>query len=118
LELFNGLPVQITAGGAGEAGVHRANSSTFSSTALNTRYCSQAHFSAAQREAAVLRDFYIQMLPENSVRQGFLQDEDYSALLTALPEYLRALFAVAYETGIRKVSFDSFNGHKWISTGG
>lgn len=50
----------------------------------------------------VLRDFYIQMLPENNVRQGFLQDEDYSALLTALPEHLRALFAVAYETGIRK----------------
>jgi integrase len=50
----------------------------------------------------VLRDFYIQMLPENNVRQGFLQDENYSALLTALPEYLRALFAVAYETGIRK----------------
>lgn len=45
---------------------------------------------------------YIQMLPENNVRQGFLQDEDYSALLTALREYLRALFAVAYETGIRK----------------
>ncbi len=50
----------------------------------------------------VLRDFYIAMLPENNVRQGFLQDEDYSSLLAALPEHLRALVAVAYETGIRK----------------
>jgi integrase len=50
----------------------------------------------------VLRDFYIQMLPENNVRQGFLRDEDYSSLLAAIAEHLRALVAVAYETGIRK----------------
>jgi len=50
----------------------------------------------------VLRDFYIQILPENNIRQGFLQDDDYSSLLAALPEHLRALVAVAYETGIRK----------------
>jgi integrase len=56
----------------------------------------------------VLRDFYIAMLPENNVRQGFLQDENYNALLAALPEHLRALVAVAYETGIRKGQLRQF----------
>jgi integrase len=58
----------------------------------------------------VLREFYIEMLPENNIRQGFLRDEDYEALLAALPEHLRALAGVGYETGIRK---DQLRQLKW-----
>jgi integrase len=50
----------------------------------------------------VLRDFYVEMLPEDNVRQGFMQDERYPELLAALPDYLKAIFVVTYETGIRK----------------
>jgi integrase len=58
----------------------------------------------------VLRDFYIEMLPEDNIRQRFLRDEDCAALLEALPEHLRALAGVGYETGIRK---DQLRQLKW-----
>jgi integrase len=55
-----------------------------------------------QEPPMVLRDFYIEMLPENNIRQGFLRDEAYNLLLAELPEHLRALAGVGCETGIRK----------------
>jgi integrase len=44
---------------------------------------------------------YFPMSKEDNVRQGFLRDEQYSALLDALPAELKPLFVTAYETGIR-----------------
>ena len=58
----------------------------------------------------VLRDFFIEMLPENNIRQGFLRDEDYFSLQAALPVHLRALAGVGYETGIR---VDQLRQLKW-----
>jgi integrase len=42
------------------------------------------------------------MAQEENIRKGFLRDEQYSALLAALPGELKPLFVTAYETGIRK----------------
>jgi integrase len=41
------------------------------------------------------------MVKEDNARQGFLRDEQYSALLAALPTELKSLFVASYETGIR-----------------
>lgn len=45
---------------------------------------------------------YIPMLKENNVRKGFIEHEDYLALLNALPEYLKPVMKFAYFTGWRK----------------
>ncbi|MCC6365049.1 MAG: site-specific integrase [Bryobacterales bacterium] len=42
------------------------------------------------------------MLEENNIRKGFFEDQQYQALLAALPEYLRPVLAFAYYTGCRK----------------
>ncbi len=57
----------------------------------------------------VIRDFYVEMLPENNIRQGFMTDDQYPLLLAALPGYLKPIFVVAYETGIRKSQLRSLN---------
>jgi integrase len=51
--------------------------------------------------AKVLMVPYFPMAKEENVRKGFLRDEQYSALLNALPADLKPLFVTAYETGIR-----------------
>src|SRR5215831_3163645 len=45
---------------------------------------------------------YFPMVQETTIRKGFLTDQQYAALRDALPQELKALFVVAYITGIRK----------------
>jgi len=45
---------------------------------------------------------YFPMASEaGNVRKGFLSDEQYMAVLRELPDHLRAIFVVAYHTGVR-----------------
>jgi integrase len=41
-------------------------------------------------------------LQEDNARSGFLRDDEYAALLNALPAELKPLFVTAFETGMRK----------------
>ena len=45
---------------------------------------------------------YIQMLKEDNVRTGFLEDFEYEALRDALPSYLKGFLTFGYLTGWRK----------------
>ena len=55
-----------------------------------------------QTPPKVLNVPHFPMVQENNVRTGFLEDEKYTQLLKELPQELKALFAVAYATGVRK----------------
>src|SRR5258705_9947012 len=44
----------------------------------------------------------IERLPEDNVREGFLDHGGYRRLLSEMPPYLRPLFVVAYHTGVRR----------------
>lgn len=44
---------------------------------------------------------HIPKLPENNARQGFVELEQYRALIRAAPEHIRGLIAIAYHTGLR-----------------
>lgn len=44
----------------------------------------------------------IHKLPEQNVRQGFLEPDQYEKLLEELPQNLKALFVCGYHTGARK----------------
>lgn len=61
-------------------------------------------FTLAAREdpPRVGRVPHIPALAENNVRKGFLEHTAYQRLRDELPEYLRALFVVAYHTGARR----------------
>ena len=45
---------------------------------------------------------YVPMLQEDNVREGFLEPDEYQALLGAMPEHLKPILKVAYHTGMRK----------------
>jgi integrase len=45
---------------------------------------------------------YFPMVKETTVRQGFLTDQQYTALRDALPPELRSIFVCGYVSGIRK----------------
>ena len=45
---------------------------------------------------------YILKLEEDNARQGFLEPELFEDLVRALPDRLKALFAIAYHVGTRK----------------
>jgi integrase len=45
---------------------------------------------------------HIELLPEDNVRTGFLQPDQYERLKLELPPYFRTLFVVAYHVGSRK----------------
>jgi integrase len=45
---------------------------------------------------------YFEMLPENNRRTGFFEQEQYEALLSKLPDYLRGVLTMGYWTGMRK----------------
>jgi integrase len=49
----------------------------------------------------VTREPHIPKLPEENVREGFLEYDSYRTLLTALPDHLKCLFVVAYHVGCR-----------------
>jgi integrase len=42
---------------------------------------------------------YIRLLEENNVRHGFFEHDQFIAMRSALPEYLRAVLSFAYFTG-------------------
>jgi integrase len=45
---------------------------------------------------------YIEMLPENNRRTGFFEQEQYEAVLSNLPDYLKGILTMGYWTGMRK----------------
>jgi hypothetical protein len=49
----------------------------------------------------VNRPFHFPTFEENNIRSGFLEDEGYHTLLTALPAYLKPLLVVAYHVPCR-----------------
>ena len=61
-------------------------------------------FSLASRATPpkVARVPYIQMPTNDNVRKGFIENEGYTLLLAALPEYLRPVVTMAYHTGMRR----------------
>lgn len=59
------------------------------------------HLAAATDPPLVLRIPHIPKLPEDNVREGFLEHSQYQAVLDALPPHLRCLFVVAYHVGCR-----------------
>jgi integrase len=50
----------------------------------------------------VARVPYIQMPTNDNVRKGFIEQEGYTQLLAALPEYLQPVVTMAYYTGMRR----------------
>lgn len=50
----------------------------------------------------IVRRIRVPHLEEDNVRQGFLEPDQYEALLRELPERLKALFVVGYHVGGRK----------------
>ena len=49
----------------------------------------------------MLRVPFIAKLEEDNVREGFIEHAQYSALLNALPDHLKAMFVVGYHVGNR-----------------
>jgi hypothetical protein len=50
----------------------------------------------------VNRPFYFPMYEENNIRTGFLEDEGYAGLHSALPSYLKPLLLIGYHVPCRK----------------
>jgi hypothetical protein len=53
------------------------------------------------------------MLEEHNVRKGFFEHDQFLAMRTALPEYLRPVLTFAYYTGCRRGRFSRCNGRRW-----
>ena len=49
----------------------------------------------------VARKPWIRRLDEDNAREGFLEDEQYRAILRELPQHLQALLVVGYHIGVR-----------------
>jgi integrase len=49
----------------------------------------------------VNRKPWIRRLDEDNAREGFIEEDQYRAILNELPEHLRALFVVGYHIGVR-----------------
>ncbi len=49
----------------------------------------------------VTRKPWIRRLDEDNAREGFVEDEQYRALLRELPQHLQAIFVVGYHIGVR-----------------
>jgi integrase len=85
---------------------------------IERRRAAGAENSTINRELAILRRGFrlgdeaepklvhqvpkIHSLPENNVRMGFLEQEQYERLLEEVPASLKALFICGYHTGARK----------------
>ncbi len=59
-------------------------------------------FNLAEREGLVKSMPHIPRFKEDNVRTGFLEHEQFLAMRELLPPYLRDLFTMAYETGMRR----------------
>ena len=59
------------------------------------------HLALAADPPVVARMPHIPKLPEDNVREGFLDLDGYRRLLAELPTHLRPLFVVGYHTGVR-----------------
>ena len=58
-------------------------------------------FRLGDRAGKVVRRPFIDMLQERNARTGFFEPNEFSAILTHLPDDLKGVFAVAYITGWR-----------------
>jgi len=56
---------------------------------------------ARQTQPMVERVPYIPMLKENNARKGFFEHEEFLALRSALPSYLKGVVTFAYKVGWR-----------------
>ncbi len=59
-------------------------------------------FTLAQRENKIKHLPFFPMLTENKPRQGTLPHEKYGVLLAALPDYIRPIVVIAFNTGMRR----------------
>lgn len=59
------------------------------------------HLATAEDPPLVLRIPHIPRLPEDNVREGFLDLEGYKRLREELPKRLKLLFVIGYHTGVR-----------------
>ena len=59
------------------------------------------HLAFAADPPLVARMPHIPRLPEDNVREGFLDVDGYKRLVAELPAHLRPLFVVGYHTGVR-----------------
>ena len=58
-------------------------------------------FRLGERAGKIVRRPFIDMLQERNARTGFFEPDQFGAILTRLPDDLKAVFAVAYLTGWR-----------------
>lgn len=49
----------------------------------------------------VVRKPWIRRLDEDNAREGFIEDDQYRAILHELPDQLKAIFVVGYHIGVR-----------------
>lgn len=59
-------------------------------------------FNLGIRDGKALKKPYIEKLKENNIRRGFFEHDEFVALRSALPDYLKVLVTVAYHTGMRR----------------
>lgn len=59
-------------------------------------------FNLAKKQGKLREVPYFPMVKESAPRQGFFEREQYEALFSALPDYLRLPLAIGYFTGMRE----------------
>jgi len=59
-------------------------------------------FNLARKQGRLNHELYIPKLTEDNVRQGFFEDNEFEAVVSNLPEYLKDFIRFAYHTGWRK----------------
>lgn len=64
-------------------------------------------FKLAVRQKRISTAPSVTMLPENNVRQGFVEPREFAAIVNSLPDYLRDFAQFAYLTGWRKGELQS-----------
>jgi len=76
-------------------------------------------FRLGEKAGKVVRRPYIDMLQEHNARTGFFERGEFDAVLAHLPDDLRAVFEVAYDTGWRvKSEILTRQGPTWTSAAG